>query len=98
MLPYLCFAEINILSLDLKRASVRHCVACIHSEVKDRLIKLAAVDFYLSKSRFDLELQRDRGAEQAVQHLSDFCQDDTEIQDLRLQNLFAAERQQLACE
>src|SRR6266481_2256733 len=98
MLPYLCFAEMNISSLDRKRASGRHRIACIHCQVKNCLFKLAAIYFNLPNFGVDLKPQRNCRAEQALEHLSDFGQDGAQIEYLRLQDLFAAECQQLARE
>src|SRR5437660_2156623 len=98
MLPYLCFAEMNISSLDRKRTSGRHRIACIHGQVKNCLFKLAAIDFNLPNFGVDLKLQRNCRAEQTLQHLAYFVQDGAKIHDIRLKNLFAEQYKQLARE
>ena len=87
--------QIHIRGLDEKLPAVRHRVAGVHRQVDHDLLELAGVDLYQAKVLAGDCFQFDVLPDQANQHLAQIGDQDVEVQNLRLDDLLAGERQQL---
>jgi hypothetical protein len=85
-------------SLDAEPAAVRHGVACVHHEIDDDLSELARVDLHGTELGCQDRLQQHVFADQPRQHLAQRPDEVVEIEDARLDDLPAREREQLSCE
>ncbi len=75
--------------------AVRHRIPRVHREVQDDLFDLRAIGFHGTQIASERGLHEDVLADKAVQHLLDGAHDGIQVEDDRLDDLAAAERQQL---
>jgi hypothetical protein len=83
---------------DRQFAAFGHGVAGVDGQVHDDLFEHAGVGFDARQIRQATEFQRDVLAEQARKHVRHIAKDRVQLDEFRLEHLFAAEQQQLADE
>jgi len=87
--------ENDVGGLNGERAALRHRIAGVDSEVHDHLLNLAGVGLRAPQGRINPQVEVNALRDQAAQHLVHLGNDGVEVEHLRLQRLFAAERKQL---
>ena len=81
---------------DGQRAAAEHGVACVDGEVNDDLIELAGIDPHRTQFAPVLDIELNGLADEPVQQVGKLRQRLGDVQDDRLQGLFARKRKQLA--
>ena len=79
----------------LQRAAVGHRIACVHGEVDQDLLHLSRIDQHRAQIGGQRAVQLDMLPERAAQQLLDVADDVVDVDDLRLHDLAAGEREQL---
>ena len=87
--------QVGVCGLDRESASPRHGVAGVERQVDDDLLDLPRVGLHPFQVRPGDRHQLDVFPDEALEHLLQVGNDQIQIQDLRLEDLFAAERDQL---
>ena len=78
-----------------KRSAVWHRVDGVHREIQNDLLKLSGISLDSAKRLVRPEAKKDICANQPCEHFGHIRDKRVQVQDLRLQNLHAAEGQQL---
>src|SRR5438128_8728510 len=89
------FVDIDIRRLDRQLAAVGHRVSGVDDEVDEHLLDLARIGLDAAESTAEDGDHLDVLADQAAEHLVHLADDVVEPEDARLQELLAAEREQL---
>ena len=87
--------ELHVAGLDGELAAFRHRVSCVERQVQDDLFELPRIGAHVFERRVQRRHQRDVFADQALQERLSSRHHLIEIEHLRLQDLLAAEGQQL---
>ena len=88
--------QIHVGRLQGELAPVRHRVAGVHGQVHDYLLELAGIGLDPPRGGCEPRAERDVFAQEAAQHLLQVADQRVDLEHGRLQDLLAAERQQLA--
>ena len=92
------FIEPDIFCPDDELAAFRHGVPRVDAEIQNHLLDLARVGFDPPDFRIGMRLQIEPLADDAAQKFFHLDDERVEVDHLRLENLFPAEGEQLACE
>src|SRR6476661_2604181 len=77
-------------------ATIRHRIPRVDDEIHDNLLDLAGIDTHASQIRIDVNEELNVHSEQALQHLLHVEHQGSEFHNLRLNDLFSAESQELS--
>ena len=89
------FAERDVRRLDRDPPTPRHRVPRIDDQIDDDLLQLAGVGVHERELRIELCHELNVLAQKPPEHLLEIAGERVEVEDVRLQHLTAAEREQL---
>ena len=98
MLPRVDVVHLDVRRFDGELAALRHGISGVHRQVHDHLLDLAAVGLHGAESRGKLGGELDVFTEQPPQHPLSLADENIQVENGGLQDLLAAEREQLACQ
>lgn len=93
-----CLSNFDVFRFDEKSSSVRHCVARIHREVQDHLAQLIGIRADMTEGGFQSDLKAYVLADHPVHHPLQIRDNRIQIHDFLLDDVLAAQYQQLAAE
>ena len=95
MAPHVTLVHVDVGCLDAQPTSVRHRVTRVDGEIHDDLLELTRVHFHGSEGGGEGRGQGDVFSQQPCEHLLGAGHDRIDVEDARLEDLLATEREQL---